>query len=193
MTASGGRSRRVGGLDFSLSNIALARVLGLPMIFWYGVVLVAVFAYVMGATPLGRHILFVGANREVAPLAGIPVTCVRVGAWLTSALLSGLAGDVTISSHDGTLAVMQMLKSGKFVGSEIGFNADALAWYGADQALRLMVCRPANPMVEFPYVRMFNAANVGDLDLTPEAEKSGAWYGSTDYQDGFHGLWGLDG
>ena len=103
------------------------------------------------------------------------------------------AGKVKISSHDGTLAVMQMLKSGKFVGSEIGFNADALAWYGADQALSLMSGQPANQMVEFPYVRMFNADNVGDLDLTPEAEKSGAWYGSTDYQDGFLELWGLTG
>ena len=34
----------VSGLDFTLSNIALARVLGLPMIFWYGVVLVAAVA-----------------------------------------------------------------------------------------------------------------------------------------------------
>lgn len=103
------------------------------------------------------------------------------------------AGAVKISSHDGTLAVMQMLKSGKFVGSEIGFNADALAWYGADQALRLMTGKPANQMVEFPYVRMFNADNLGGLELTPEAEKSGAWYGSIDYQDGFLKLWGLNG
>lgn len=91
----------VSGLDFGLSNIALARVLGLPMIFWYGLVLVLAFAYVMGATPLGRHILFVGANREVARLAGIPVTYVRVGAWLTSALLCGVAGVITAAGLGG--------------------------------------------------------------------------------------------
>ncbi len=91
----------VSGLDFSLSNIALARVAGLPMIFWYGVVLVAVFAYVLSATPLGRHVLFVGANREVARLAGIPVTYVRVGAWLTAALLSGVAGVITAAGLGG--------------------------------------------------------------------------------------------
>ena len=91
----------VSGLAFSLANIALARVLGLPMIFWYGAVLVAVFAYVLGATPLGRHVLFVGANREVARLAGIPVTYVRVGAWLTSALLSGVAGVVSAAGLGG--------------------------------------------------------------------------------------------
>jgi hypothetical protein len=78
------------------------------------------------------------------------------------------AGDVKISSHDGTLAVMQMVKSAKMVGSEIGFTADALAWHGADQALRPMAGRPANQMVQFPYVRMFNADTIGELELTPE-------------------------
>jgi ribose transport system permease protein len=91
----------VSGLDFGLSNIALARVLGLPMIFWYGVVLVVAFGYVMAATPLGRRILFVGANREVARLAGIPVTRVRVGAWLTSSLLCGVAGVVSAAGLGG--------------------------------------------------------------------------------------------
>ncbi len=91
----------VSGLDFSLSNIALARVLGLPMVFWYGVVLVLVFGYVMSATPLGRRILFVGANREVARLAGIPVARVRVGAWLTSSLLCGVAGVISAAGLGG--------------------------------------------------------------------------------------------
>lgn len=95
------RETSVSGLDFGLSNIALARVLGLPMIFWYGVVLVVVLGYVMAATPLGRRILFVGANREVARLAGIPVTRVRVGAWLTSSLLCGLAGVVSAAGLGG--------------------------------------------------------------------------------------------
>lgn len=91
----------VSGLDFALSNIALARVLGLPTVFWYGVVLVLVFGYVMSATPLGRRILFVGANREVARLAGIPVARVRVGAWLTSSLLCGVAGVVSAAGLGG--------------------------------------------------------------------------------------------
>ncbi|MBD3926185.1 ABC transporter permease [Nocardioides cavernae] len=91
----------ISGLDFALSNLALARVAGLPLVFWYGVVLVAVAAYVMAATPLGRHILFVGSNRDVARLAGIRVTRIRVGAWLTSALLCGVAGVVTAAGLGG--------------------------------------------------------------------------------------------
>ena len=91
----------VSGLDFQLSNIALARVLGLPMVFWYGVVLVAAFGYLMGFTPLGRHILFVGSNREVARLAGIPVIFVRLGAYLTSGLLCGVAGVISAAGLGG--------------------------------------------------------------------------------------------
>lgn len=89
------------GLDFQLSNIALARVAGLPLIFWYGVILAAVFAYIMSSTPLGRHMLFVGSNREVARLAGIPVTRIRVGAYLASGLLCGVAGVITAAGLGG--------------------------------------------------------------------------------------------
>ncbi|WP_255358394.1 hypothetical protein [Terrabacter sp. Root85] len=40
---------------------------------------------------------------------------------------------------------------------------------------------------------MVTAGNVGGLELTAQGEKSGAWYGSTDYQDGFRKHWGLAG
>ena len=82
----------VSGLDPALSVIALGRFLGLPYLFWYGLILVAIVAYIMSATPLGRHMLFVGANRNVARLAGVNVGRVRAGAYLASALLAGLAG-----------------------------------------------------------------------------------------------------
>ncbi len=103
------------------------------------------------------------------------------------------ATSVKIASMDGVLATLQMLAGGQLVNSEVGFNADALAWYAADQALRMMAGQPSNANVAFPYQRIFTAGNIGDLDLSPEAEKTGAWYGSTDYQDGFKQLWGLDG
>ncbi|GAA1641050.1 ABC transporter permease [Georgenia ruanii] len=91
----------VSGMDSALSAIALDRFLGLPLLFWYGAILVAAFAYMMGATPLGRHILFVGSNREVARLAGIPVTKVRMGAYLTSALICGVGGVVIAAGLGG--------------------------------------------------------------------------------------------
>lgn len=101
------------------------------------------------------------------------------------------ATSVKIASMDGVLPTLQMLQGGQVVHSEVGFNADALAWYAADQALRMMTGQPSVTDVAFPYQRMFTPDNIGDLDLTPDAEKTGEWYGSTDYQDGFTELWGL--
>ncbi len=90
----------VSGLDTALAAITTGRFLGLPLLFWYGVLLVAIVAYIMGATPIGRHMAFVGSNRAVASLAGIAVARVRVGAYLASAVLAGLAG-IVISLGNG--------------------------------------------------------------------------------------------
>lgn len=90
----------VSGLDPALAAISTGRFLGLPHLFWYGLILVAIVAYIMGATPIGRHMAFVGSNRAVAALAGIAVSRVRIGAYLASALLAGLAG-VVISIGNG--------------------------------------------------------------------------------------------
>ena len=37
------------------------------------------FAYVLGFTPLGRHMRFVGASREVSRLSGVRVNRIRFG------------------------------------------------------------------------------------------------------------------
>jgi ribose transport system permease protein len=82
----------VSGIDPQLGAIANTRFLELPLLFWYGIILVAIVAYIMSATPLGRSMLFVGSNPVVAKLAGISVTSVRIGAYLSSAALCGFAG-----------------------------------------------------------------------------------------------------
>lgn len=84
----------VSGIDPAFAVVATGRFLDLPMVFWYGAILVAVVAYVMTATPTGRNMLFVGSNPAVAKLAGISVTRVRMGAYLSSAALCGFAGVV---------------------------------------------------------------------------------------------------
>ena len=84
----------VSGINPALSVVATGRFLDLPLLFWYGIVLVAVVAYIMSATPIGRNMLFVGSNPAVAKLAGISVKSVRMGAYLSSAALCGFAGVV---------------------------------------------------------------------------------------------------
>lgn len=91
----------VSGLPPELAALSVGRFLGLPLLFWYGLVIVAVVAYIMSATPIGRHMTFVGSNRAVAALAGIAVGRVRTGAYLASALLAGLAGVVLSIGNGG--------------------------------------------------------------------------------------------
>lgn len=91
----------VSGLPPELAAISVGRFLGLPLLFWYGLVIVAIVAYIMSATPIGRHMTFVGSNRAVAALAGIAVGRVRTGAYLASSLLAGLAGVVLSIGNGG--------------------------------------------------------------------------------------------
>ena len=106
------QSTTVSGIDPELSSIALGEFLGLPYIFWYGVIIVTVAAYVMSATPLGRAMVFVGSNREVARLAGIDVTLFRFLAYLVSALLCTVAGIIVtigLGGYDPAVSVTYFL------------------------------------------------------------------------------------
>ena len=87
--------------DPVFSELALKQVLGMPISFYYGIGLALIIAYILAFTPLGRHMLFVGANREVARLAGIRVNGIRTGAYIVSSLLAGLAGLILVSALGG--------------------------------------------------------------------------------------------
>ena len=80
------------GLGSSFAAIDLHSIGGLPISFYYGVALVALFAYILGSTPLGRRMRFVGASPEVARLSGIRVNRIRFGSFVMAALLCGLGG-----------------------------------------------------------------------------------------------------
>ncbi|WP_082566918.1 ABC transporter permease [Janibacter sp. Soil728] len=84
-----------------LTAIVDHRLLGLPLSFFYGLALAALIAYVLGWTPLGRGMLFIGSNPEVARLAGIRVNRVRVGSYLAGALMAGLSGIILVGTVGG--------------------------------------------------------------------------------------------
>lgn len=85
----------------SLSTFANYDVFGMPISFYYGILLAVVIAYILGWTPLGRGMLFVGASPEVARLAGIRVRRVRIGTYLAGALLAGLSGVMVVATVGG--------------------------------------------------------------------------------------------
>ncbi len=91
----------VSGLPSSFGTIATQHALGLPLFFWFGVALTLIFAYILHGTPLGRHMTFVGANREVARLAGVRVNRIRFGGFVFAGLLSGLAGVLLAANIGG--------------------------------------------------------------------------------------------
>ena len=94
-------SNYVSGLSASFSKIDLLNVGGLPISFFYGVVMILVFAYILGFTPLGRHMRFVGANREVSRLAGIRVNRIRFGAFVMAGLIAGVGGVLATAGLGG--------------------------------------------------------------------------------------------
>ncbi len=91
----------VTGLPTSFQGWVNHTVLGLPLEFFYGLVATLIFAYVLGFTPLGRHVRAVGSNQEVSRLAGVRVTRIRFGAFVVAGLLAAVAGVVTTASIGG--------------------------------------------------------------------------------------------
>jgi ribose transport system permease protein len=92
---------QVSGLSRGFSKIALTDIAGLPVSFWYGVVLVLAFAYVLNWTPLGRHMRFVGAGREVSRLAGVRVNRIRFGSFVAAGVLCGFGGVINAAALGG--------------------------------------------------------------------------------------------
>ena len=86
-------SATVAGVDTGfVTAVIRTKFLGIPMIFYYGLGLAVVLWYVLQLTALGRQMLFVGRGPEVARLSGLPVRRLRIGAFVGSGLVAGVAG-----------------------------------------------------------------------------------------------------
>jgi ribose transport system permease protein len=101
-----GSGTLVGGITLWISNSATisgisshlidpvvgTHLFGIPLAFYYGLILCAALWYLFERTPLGRRLLFVGRGREVARLSGIRVDRLRWGAFIAAGLISAAAG-----------------------------------------------------------------------------------------------------
>ena len=86
-------SRTIGGISEDLVRpVVLEELLGVPLEFYYALAVCLALWYVLELTPAGRRLLVVGKGRRVARLSGIRVSRVRIGALVTSAVVSALAG-----------------------------------------------------------------------------------------------------
>ena len=91
----------ISGVPSSFSQVAIHPIAGISISFFYGLVLTGLLAYVLVATPLGLRMSFVGANPEVARLAGIRVNRIRLGSYVASGLISGLGGVLLAATLGG--------------------------------------------------------------------------------------------
>jgi len=86
-------SATIAGVSMGLVKaVILTRLFGIPVGFYYAVILTVIVWYVFQHTSLGRRLLFVGRGREVARLSGVNVVKVRTGALIASGTIAALAG-----------------------------------------------------------------------------------------------------
>jgi ribose transport system permease protein len=106
-------SNTISGVSQGLVNwVVVYRLLGIPVEFYYALLLSLLLWYVFELTPLGRRILFVGRGRNVARLSGIHVGRIRWGALVASGVISALAGVVyagTTGAADPTSGTQLLL------------------------------------------------------------------------------------
>lgn len=99
--------------------------------------------------------------------------------------------DVKIVSGDSALAQLQDLASGGLIKAVVGNSSPAFGWYVADETLRLLSGEESVQNHPFPFRRLLTEEIAKGLDLTPEGEANGSWYGEADYQAGFKELWSV--
>jgi ribose transport system permease protein len=86
-------SETISGVSNGLVDAVVGTdVLGIPIGFYYGLVLCLVLWYVFEYTALGRRLLFVGRGRKVSRLSGFDVPRLRWGALIVTGVLSAAAG-----------------------------------------------------------------------------------------------------
>jgi ribose transport system permease protein len=86
-------SMTISGLDPALIKyVIVGRILGIPLEFYYALLLCILLWYVQEHTAVGRRLLFVGRGREVARLSGIDTDRVRLGCLVASGLMGAIGG-----------------------------------------------------------------------------------------------------
>jgi ribose transport system permease protein len=82
----------VSGVDRSLVKVVSSRPFGLPLSFYYAMLLATGIWWFLRYTAAGRRLAFAGGNREAARLSGLSVNRLRSGAFLFSGFCAALAG-----------------------------------------------------------------------------------------------------
>lgn len=93
-------SKVVTGISPSVIEFMTApRLFNLPAPLYCALMLTLIAWFVLQHTPLGRRMIFISENREVARLAGLKVNGIRAGALIATSTFGGLAGVVLAGTN----------------------------------------------------------------------------------------------
>ncbi|MCW2751051.1 MAG: Monosaccharide transporter rane protein family [Aeromicrobium sp.] len=118
-------SQTVSGVSNGLvSLVVVHKLFGIPLAFYYAILITLAIWYLFEQTVFGRKLLFTGRGRDVARLSGIRVSRLRVGALVCSGLVAALAGIVyvgTTGAADPSSGFSFLLPA--FAAAFLGFTA----------------------------------------------------------------------
>ena len=102
---------------------------------------------------------------------------------------AGKASSVGIAVACGSVNGLGLLKSGQLVKAVVAVDQPYAGWALTDEVLRMMT--KFGPVTETFPSRLFDATNIGSVQVTSAAQDSGVWFGDDSYQASFEKLWGV--
>jgi ribose transport system substrate-binding protein len=96
---------------------------------------------------------------------------------------------INLSVAGGSVDGLGLLAHGGSVKAVVAVDQTYAGWALADEILR-MATKSGPVTVNYP-TRLFTKQNIGTIQVTPSAEASGAWFGSSSYQATFEKDWGV--
>ncbi|MEO8267211.1 MAG: ABC transporter permease [Ilumatobacteraceae bacterium] len=113
-----------GAFSKSYQRVGSKEVFGLPLFFYYLVILALVCWYVFEHTPIGRYMFATGGNPDAARLAGVRTDRLVWGSLVVSGVVAGFAGTI-YSWKVGTYS--------QSIGPGLLIPAIAAVFFGASQ------------------------------------------------------------
>lgn len=109
------------GVSSQLGKIVNMPVLGVNLAFWISIAIGIVLWYIYRHTAVGRHVVFIGKNAEVARLSGLPVARLKLGTFVVTSFLAGLSGVMIVAIAGGLQPTsLQTLLLPAFAGAFLG-------------------------------------------------------------------------
>lgn len=89
----------VTGVSSTLVNwVVLNQLFSISLAFYYALAVCVAIWYLLEFTPVGRRLLIVGRDRNVARLSGLHVVRLRIGALMAAGMISAFAGVLSLGT-----------------------------------------------------------------------------------------------